>query len=188
MLVVLSFLQIGSLQASRVIKSLPRYLPTEVLSEFRGEHQTNMLYSELNARVHGLSRPNSIHYKLTWEEKNELATTTPQIVALATSYHEKLYATPANEQPLQDIQNYLRRKFIPIGTTDKHELEADFTTEELQTVLGKCNLNSSPGDDGLSFAVLKELWDYVGLILTQAANDILQTCELPQSMKCTLLL
>ena len=54
---------------------------------------------------------------------------------------------------------------------EKESLEGGVTLNELEKSLGKSNMNSACGWDGVSYFVIKRYWSEIGPILLKATNE-----------------
>ncbi|GEQ69158.1 hypothetical protein JCM33374_g2829 [Metschnikowia sp. JCM 33374] len=119
---------------------------------------------------------------LTNNVLNKEANTTPSMVKLATDYYKELYSSP----PLANW-NELRRYLKPLKTRttrrQRDELGKPFTQSELEYALESMDKSTAPGPDGIQYSVLQYYWANIGPSLTRAANDMMDTGDLPQGSK-----
>ncbi|QRG40377.1 hypothetical protein FDK38_004846 [Candidozyma auris] len=121
----------------------------------------------------------TIFKKLTDNDRESSATTTTEMVRLASRYYRSLYAKPIPK--LSFGLDYIMSKVTQkLDQDDQSMLNQAFTELELYQALCAAEKGTSPGPDGLPFEVLDHYWDRVGSILTRDANKIMTTGELPR--------
>ncbi|GEQ70438.1 hypothetical protein JCM33374_g4115 [Metschnikowia sp. JCM 33374] len=123
---------------------------------------------------------------LTNNVLNKEANTTPSMVKLATDYYKELYSSP----PLANW-NELRRYLKPLKTRttrrQRDELGKPFTQSELEYALESMDKSTAPGPDGIQYSVLQYYWANIGPSLTRAANDMMDTGDLPPGFQKVLI-
>lgn len=114
--------------------------------------------------------------------QRETATTTPTILNLAYNFFAKLNRPPKNID-LSEQDFFLLDLPFRLTTTQKNDLETPFDVKQLESTLKLVNFKSAPGDDGINFQVLRDLWPIVGKPLTEVGNHLMSGGKLPNSMK-----
>ncbi|EMG46196.1 Polyprotein of L1-like non-LTR retrotransposon Zorro 1, partial [Candida maltosa Xu316] len=124
---------------------------------------------------------NTIRYLESVDGKREGETTESMISIAHVDFTQKLNS-------YEDVANETIREFLlpfnkKLDNESLENLGKEFTVEELKSALETTSNQASPGMDGIGFRLLKKLWNKAGVLLTEEANKILKTGELPDTMK-----
>ncbi|XP_020685766.1 uncharacterized protein LOC110101988 [Dendrobium catenatum] len=76
---------------------------------------------------------------------------------------------------------------VIINEKDQYVLEAEFTKEELQSIIEKSGSNIAPGLDGITFSFLKNFWKLIADDVWIAVSQFMSSGELHMSWKETLI-
>ena len=89
----------------------------------------------------------------------------------------------------EECQNQLLGEVESVFTqSDNKLLEKTITKNEILECLKKCNPNSSPGLDSITYRVYLECWESLGDLLVELYNEIYQSGVTPKSMKGSLMI
>ncbi|KAG2219293.1 hypothetical protein INT45_011308 [Circinella minor] len=112
-----------------------------------------------------------------------LVRSTDGLLQRASEFYQQLYT--ADTVQFQDITNILA--YVPtdvkLGEADRDQLTNEILDDELETCLKKLPFHSSPGIDGIPYAILKIIFDisaYRTLFL-QVLNDALKFGQYPST-------
>ena len=80
------------------------------------------------------------------------------------------------EELLKEVEEVFTEK-------DNEMLEKEITDQEIKESLGKCNSNSAPGTDGLTFLTYAQCWQSIGTHLGDVIREIFQKGKSPATMR-----
>ena len=120
-------------------------------------------------------------------ENGDIATTSSQILNVASVFYKRLYATrkPANE----NILTYFNQTVFPriLTEDEKHLCEGGITPEECLNAVKNLKENKSPGLDGIPGEFYKLLWPEICDLIIDSFNESFQNGELSESQKTSIL-
>ncbi len=70
---------------------------------------------------------------------------------------------------------------------ERIRLEANFTVEELDTAMEKCNMHSAPGLEGFSNKAIKKFWVFFRVPLLEYANECVKKGKLTEMFRTALI-
>ncbi|EMG50692.1 Polyprotein of L1-like non-LTR retrotransposon Zorro 1, partial [Candida maltosa Xu316] len=110
-------------------------------------------------------------------------TDTNSIIKLAISDLKQKFHKKSHDVDKKKIEEFLQNFGRELDSKLLRELDKPFDNNELKAALSLCSNQSSPGEDGVSFRLLKIMWKKIGDVVTNLANEMLETGTLPASLK-----
>ncbi len=102
------------------------------------------------------------------------------------SFYRDLYKSPVQAQTnntalesfLEDVTHHPEVESSKLNDEEKNFLDRPLTIGELDNLVKKCKINSSPGIDGISNRFIKEFWEFFRVPLFNYANTCYAKGEL----------
>ena len=102
------------------------------------------------------------------DEDGSLKTRNEDLLSIAEKYYRKLF-TPSNTDKLKQTQ-LLRNVTKRINATDRQNLDAPITAEELRVAVFQLHAKKSPGPDGIPAEFYQAFWHLIGGMYLEYIN------------------
>ena len=101
-------------------------------------------------------------------------------------FYKELYENYDKSNLQENNDDNFFDELTPINEANQSQISAPVTNEEILRILKTCK-DSSPGPDGISYSIWREIWEEAGPILMESWNHSLRTGKLPPSHKISFL-
>jgi len=103
------------------------------------------------------------------------------IIEYIRNFYAQLYSKNSENKD-RIVDESFFDEYPKLSTKNKDELDRNITLEELSSTLKYCK-ESSPGPDGITYKVYKELWNILGKYIVESWNYSVSSGNLPPSHK-----
>ena len=133
-----------------------------------------------------INRSNPDNFKELIDEQGNTCSTEPEIEEEICKFYKNLYENYDGSVIESENDDNFFNELQALSGQDENYIVAPIDLDELLRTLKTCK-ESAPGPDGISYNILKKLWNTTGPIMVEAWRYTLSSGKLPPSHKTSVL-
>ena len=138
------------------------------------------------AYFHGLNKRNHTGnfikaLNLVYTAPDETTDDVPKMLEECRFYYDRLYAARPFKACPNDFLSEI--KVNVLNDTERSELDAPLTAEELKASLDSMSGSTSPGPDGYTVSFYKVFWEELGPLVFDAVSECYSELVIPQNLR-----